>query len=70
MPSYQKIEWNVGDVFLLPGGETVVNTAGVDNAVLWVVTNEPQMEFENTRPLKVSDTDVEVVYYPSASLSC
>ena len=41
------IAWNAGDLFVLPGGEPALHAAGDADAVLWVVTNEPQLAFEN-----------------------
>lgn len=35
------IEWKEGDVFLFPGGVTILNEAPNGNAVLFVVTDEP-----------------------------
>lgn len=35
------IEWNAGDAFLFPGGETILNEAPESGAVLFVVTDEP-----------------------------
>ncbi len=64
----QSILWNPGDVFLLPGGAAATLKASGADAVLWVVTNEPQMKFENVRPLEPANSGIEVVFYPAAEI--
>jgi hypothetical protein len=44
----EHIAWGAGDILVLPGGMTHVHAAEMDS-VLWIVTNEPQLAFENLR---------------------
>ena len=59
----QEIAWSVGDLFILPGGEPALHTAGDDDAVLWVVTNEPQLAFENLRAPARGEAPTDLVHY-------
>ena len=56
------IRWGEGDVFLLPGGESFTHAAASD-AVLWVVTNEPQLAFEALRPPAGGKAPTDLVHY-------
>lgn len=47
--SDDQIDWNSGDIFFLPGGRTWTHAADEDS-VLWVVTNEPQLAFQELSP--------------------
>ena len=64
----QAFQWAAGDIFILPGGATASLTADNDDAVLWVVTNEPQMDFQNVRVAEARDSAVDIVHYPAAEL--
>src|SRR5438132_916655 len=59
----ERIEWQPGDTFVLPGGLPHVHRANTD-AVLWIVSNEPQLAFENLRPPKTGDAPTDVVHFP------
>jgi gentisate 1,2-dioxygenase len=59
----QEICWNPGDLFILPGGEPALHVAGDDDAVLWIVTNEPQLAFENLRAPARGEAPTELVHY-------
>jgi gentisate 1,2-dioxygenase len=59
----QEIAWSVGDLFILPGGEPALHTAGDHDAVLWVVTNEPQLAFENLRAPARGEAPTDLVHY-------
>src|SRR5436309_2995198 len=39
----EAIGWDAGDVFCLPGGVTATHRASTRDAVLWIVTNEPEL---------------------------
>ena len=60
----ERIEWYPGDTFVLPGGVKEVYRATSD-AVLWIVTNEPQLAFENLQPPKAGDAPTDVVHFPA-----
>jgi gentisate 1,2-dioxygenase len=59
----QEIAWGAGDLFILPGGEPALHAAGGADAVLWVVTNEPQLAFENLRAPARGKAPTEMVHY-------
>jgi len=59
------LEWETGDVFCLPGGGEVVHIARGGAAVLWIVTNEPQLAFERVQAPAPRQAALEVVHYPA-----
>ena len=64
----QVITWDAGDLFVLPGCANADVNAKDSNAVIWVVTNEPQMEFENVQPAGIKETAIDIVHYPAAEI--
>jgi len=65
----ETVAFGPGDVFLAPGGVPTALTAKDGGAVLWVVTNEPQLAFDSLRPAAAGDAPVEVVHYPAAEIA-
>ena len=63
----QEIAWAAGDVFVLPGGAAALK-GGIQDSVLWLVTNEPQLRFEDTRAPPASESSVDVVHFPAAEI--
>ncbi len=61
--SGEDIAWKAGDLFVLPGGAHATHTAGDSDAVLWIVTNEPQLAFENLRAPASGKAPTDVVHY-------
>jgi gentisate 1,2-dioxygenase len=59
----QDIAWSAGDLFILPGGEPALHVAGDSDAVLWIVTNEPQLAFENLQAPARGEAPTELVHY-------
>lgn len=62
------LEWEPGDVFILPGGEAFTHAAESD-AVLWIVTNEPQLAFEALRPPAFGQAPTDLVHYTEAEIA-
>jgi gentisate 1,2-dioxygenase len=60
----ERIEWNAGDVFVLPGGGVHRYQAVGADAVLWLATNEPQVAFESLRAPAINDAPTGVVHFP------
>lgn len=60
----ERIEWKAGDSFVLPGGVPHMHRAVDSDAVLWIVTNEPQVAFENLCPPKPGEAPTDVVHFP------
>jgi gentisate 1,2-dioxygenase len=64
----ERIEWKPGDTFVLPGGIPHTYTASASDAVLWIVTNEPQLAFENLRPPKPGEAPTDPVHFPASEV--
>lgn len=64
----ESVRFGPGDVFVTPGGDPCVLSAGPEGAVLWVVTNEPQLAFERLRPAPAGNASVDMVHYPAAEI--
>jgi gentisate 1,2-dioxygenase len=58
----EQIAWSAGDVFVLPGGIPASHSAET-TSVLWLVTNEPQLAFENLRAPATGDAPTDLVHY-------
>jgi gentisate 1,2-dioxygenase len=58
----ERVGWSAGDLFILPGGPAYTHSADSD-AVLWVVTNEPQLAFENLRPPEAGNSPTAIVHF-------
>ncbi len=65
----ERIAFGPGDVFLAPGGQPALLTAADGGAVLWVVTNEPQLAFDGSRAPAPETAPVDVVHYPAAEIA-
>jgi gentisate 1,2-dioxygenase len=65
----EHIVWNAGDLFVLPGGEPATHAADAADAVLWIVTNEPQLAFENLRAPAPGHAPTDVVHYRAAEIA-
>ncbi len=57
----ETIAWSEGDLFVLPGGAPADHAAGDADAVLWIVTNEPQLAFEHLRPPAPDQAPTDIV---------
>lgn len=64
----ERIEWKQGDVFIMPGGPELTSTANGDDAVLWIVTNEPQLSFESLQAPAEGDAPTDAVHFPSEEI--
>lgn len=64
----ETIAWDAGDVFILPGGLPARHAAGAEDAVLWLVSNEPQLAFENLRPPAPGEAPTDLVHYRAAEI--
>lgn len=63
----ETVAWNAGDLVILPGGPVYTHAADSD-AVLWLVTNEPQLAFEHLRPPVEGDAPTPVVHFTAAEI--
>ena len=64
----EQISWQAGDVFVLPGNVSHLHSAGADDAVLWIVSNEPQLAFEHLRGPAEGDAPTELVHFPAREI--
>jgi gentisate 1,2-dioxygenase len=62
------IRWGPGDVFCLPGGGETTHVAGDGDCVLWLITNEPQLAFENLEPPAQGNAVTGAVHYPAEEI--
>lgn len=62
----ERIAWSEGDVFLLPGGNAAEHRSATD-ALLWLVTNEPEVAFHRLEPPVPGA--VEAVHYPAGEIA-
>jgi gentisate 1,2-dioxygenase len=63
----ETLPWEAGDVFCLPGGGATMHAAHADS-VLWVVTNEPELAFEHTRPPAAGQAPILAAHYPGEEI--
>ena len=61
------LPWQEADTFCLPGGG-VTRHAAVEDTVLWITTNEPQLEFEGLRPPAPGAGPIQPALYPMAEI--
>jgi len=63
------IEWNEGDVFLLPGGVTILNEAPNGDAVLFVVTDEPLLAALGCAAPSFEEAQVKSTHYTAKTIA-
>ncbi len=64
----EMLNWAAGDLLLLPGGEAHP-WAAEEDAVLWLVTNEPQLAFDHARAPAPGMAPTDPVHYPAAEIA-
>lgn len=64
----ESIRWNPGDIFVTPGDSGQSHTAGSEDAVLWAVTNEPQLAFENLQAPAPGKAPTGLVHFTAAEI--
>jgi len=64
----ERISWAKGDIFIAPGGITTELTAAGEDAVLWIVTNEPMLAHEHVRAPAPGDCPTPLVHATAAEL--
>jgi quercetin dioxygenase-like cupin family protein len=58
----ERVAWTAGDIIVLPGGVPASYSAET-TAILWLVTNEPQLAFENLRAPFPGNAPTDLVHY-------
>lgn len=61
---HETLAWQTGDVFSLPGGGETRLTAGEHDAVLLLITNEPELAFHGLAAPAPEDAPTRAVRYP------
>ena len=64
----EQISWQAGDIVVLPGNVLHLHSAGAVDAVLWIVTNEPQLAFEHLRGPAEGDAPTDLVHFPAQEI--
>jgi hypothetical protein len=59
----ERIVWEAGDLFILPGGVAAEHTASGSDAIVWLVINEPQLALEHLRPPALAQAPTDLVHY-------
>lgn len=63
------IEWNTGDAFLFPGGDSILNEAPGGDAVLFVVTDEPFVSDTGCSVPSREDSRVKSTHYVAKTVA-
>ena len=63
----RRIAWQPADTFCLPGG-AAAHHAAAEDTVLWVTTNEPQLQFEALQPPAPGAAPIQPALYPMAEI--
>lgn len=64
----ETIEWAAGDIFTLPGGGETELVGGAGGAVLFQVTNEPELVFHQLDAPSPENAPTQAVLYPDAEI--
>jgi gentisate 1,2-dioxygenase len=64
----EQLTWQTGDLFILPGGPSYTHAA-TDDAVLWIVTNEPQLAFEHLQPPVPGQAPTAIVHFTADEIA-
>lgn len=62
-----RLSWADGDIFCLPGGGETIHRAERD-AMLWVVSNEPEVAFHRLEPPMADLASLGAVHFPAAEI--
>lgn len=65
----EEIAWSAGDLLILPGGTSADYAAYDSDAVLWIVTNEPQLALEGMRGPAPGHAPTRVVHFTGAEIN-
>ncbi len=62
----ESIAWSAGDVIFFPGGPAATHRAASEDAVLWLVSDEPLMAFDGLRA--APSPSAAAVHYPAVEI--
>ncbi len=63
-----RLAWGAGDLFCFPGGRQTSHAAR-DDALLFAITNEPQLSFERLEAPKPGEAVIQTVHFPAAEIA-
>ena len=58
------IDWSKGDVFCFPGGKETIHSSNVENSILFLITNEPLLCFEQLSPSFENNSNILASHWP------
>jgi len=62
------IDWHQGDLFCFPGGQETIHEAGDDDAIVFCVSDQPLVMFQDLRPAPRGESLIETVHWPAAEI--
>ena len=62
------IAWERGDLFCFPGGQESVHESGSEDAILFCVSDQPLVIFQDLQPPRVGESHIETVHWPAAEI--
>ncbi|WGR92583.1 hypothetical protein MTX20_32160 [Bradyrhizobium sp. ISRA435] len=63
------IEWQTGDVFLMPGDQAIcLRSRGDRNTVLWAVGDDPLLRFMDLNAKSAAESSIAPVHYPAKEI--
>lgn len=62
-----RLAWGAGDIFRIAGGAETVHRAADGDAVLWTVSNEPEVAFHGLEP-PGSNSGLPIAHFPAAEI--
>jgi gentisate 1,2-dioxygenase len=64
-----RIAWGEGDLFCFPGGGVTHHAAAGGEALLFSITNEPQLAFERLEPPMPGQAVLQTVHFPAEEIA-
>jgi len=64
-----RMEWSAGDVFSFPGGQPIEFSSTSQDTVLWLVSNQPELDFERLSPPRPEQALVQATHFPAAMIA-
>jgi gentisate 1,2-dioxygenase len=62
-----RLAWSDGDIFCIPGGSETIHRADRD-AILWAVSNEPEVAFHHLEPPAADLPSLGAVHFPAVEI--
>jgi len=62
------VAWHRGDLFCFPGGRETMHEAGNEDAILFCVSDQPLVTFQDLQPPRVGESLIETVHWPRVEI--